>query len=333
MAGGDRAVGETPAPLRLGDPAVVLLRRLLAVEGRPLSLCSLGAPLEELSGIIETLCAHGAEVSLVPEVGLSASRSGRLSAAEFLACRKPGSWPAAALCLVSAGSTQDVAAHWAQRGFADGVVVSADYQTHGRGRQGRRWFSESGRNLLASFVLRDEHLHPLGALRVALAVYDALAPWVGDCLRLRWPNDVVAGGRKLAGTLIEPLPSGGAVVGVGINVNQSMQAVPGRVARPATSLLELLGRPVDRMEVLSALANELEGWCLRGRGDEGAILEAYRERCATLGRAITVVTRAGRVAGVATGLGAAGELLVDAGGSRRVALLAGDVVETRQGEE
>ncbi len=321
-------------PLSCSDPAVALLRLLLATEGQPLALetcCQqLGCAREELPAAVQALRAHGAEVSLLPGLGVSATRSGRLSAPEFLALRPPGSWPPAALCLAETHSTQEVTAHWAAHGFASGLLVTADFQTQGRGRHRRRWFSEPGKNLLCSMLLTDDQLHPLPALRVALAVHRALSAWVGEELQLRWPNDVVIRGRKLAGILIEPLPPG-AIVGVGINVNQSMQAVPGQLARPATSLADQLGHPVERLALLSALADAIQELCVTHAPSADAVLAQYRGHCATLGRRLTVATRAGRVVGRALDVGCNGELLVagdDGTPPRRV--FSGDVVETRQ---
>ena len=164
-------------------------------------------------------------------------------------------------------STNDRAAERARAGAPAGLVVAADAQTAGRGRQGRQWHSPAGENLYFSVVLRPARraaeIPPL-ALLMGAAVAEAVAR-LGVAPRLKWPNDVqlVDGAgrrRKLAGVLTEMASAGDrveqVVVGIGINVNTA--AFPAELAERATSLRAALGRPVDRADLLAAILGALE---------------------------------------------------------------------------
>jgi BirA family biotin operon repressor/biotin-[acetyl-CoA-carboxylase] ligase len=148
-------------------------------------------------------------------------------------------------------STQELA-----RGLPQGGVAACDVQTAGRGRLGRTWVSPPGAGILFSLSLEPrtppDRLPPL-TLVVADAVCAALAPEAA----VRWPNDVVADGRKLAGVLAE-VRGGRAVVGVGVNANLTEADLPAGARVAATSLLLLRGAPVDRAAVLADLLDEIE---------------------------------------------------------------------------
>jgi BirA family biotin operon repressor/biotin-[acetyl-CoA-carboxylase] ligase len=141
----------------------------------------------------------------------------------------------------------------------EGTVVAADVQTAGRGRLGRRWEAPAGTSLLFSTALVPavpaERLPGL-TLVAAQAVADALAT-TGVEPRLKWPNDVLLGGRKVAGILGEAR-DGRVVLGIGINVNISAGDLPRDALRPATSLLLETGAPLDRGELLAVTLAALE---------------------------------------------------------------------------
>jgi BirA family biotin operon repressor/biotin-[acetyl-CoA-carboxylase] ligase len=164
-------------------------------------------------------------------------------------------------------STSDRAAERARGGAPEGLVVAADRQTGGRGRLGRTWHSPAGENLYFSMVLRPvrppSEVPPL-TLLAGVAVADTLAA-LGARPRLKWPNDVLleddgGGWRKVAGILTEMSTEGErvghVVVGVGLNVNGA--DFPAELAASATSLRAIVGRPLDRAEVLAALLGALE---------------------------------------------------------------------------
>ncbi|NLF31623.1 MAG: biotin--[acetyl-CoA-carboxylase] ligase [Planctomycetes bacterium] len=170
------------------------------------------------------------------------------------------------ICFEVLDSTNDTAADSARQADSDGLVVLAERQRRGRGRGARAWLSEPGANVLMSVVLRDDASHlPAEPVTIAagMAVAEAVEAVLADpgACRLKWPNDVLLEGRKVAGILVEQRRGGSArslIVGIGINVN----AHPGddRVDRPATSLARRRGGPVDRVAVVRAVCRALDGW-------------------------------------------------------------------------
>jgi BirA family biotin operon repressor/biotin-[acetyl-CoA-carboxylase] ligase len=173
----------------------------------------------------------------------------------------------------------------AAAGAPHGTLVTAREQTAGRGRQGRAWVGPPGRALLLSVLVRE--LDDLLPLRAGLAV----ARIAGDDARIKWPNDVLLDGRKLAGILVEGRPQEGwAVIGIGLNVAVDHAALPPEV-RAAT-----LGRPPEALEptlaaLLEALAVEL--------GTPAPVTAAeLRRRDALLGRTVTWADGSGEGAGI-----------------------------------
>jgi len=142
----------------------------------------------------------------------------------------------------------------------EGALVVAEEQTAGRGRLGRSWFAPAGTSLLCSLQLRPdtptERLPELTGV-AARACADAIAALTGLEPALKFPNDVLVGGRKVAGILAEAR-DGRVVLGVGINVNLPADELPEDVDRPATSLLVETGRELDRAELLAELLERLE---------------------------------------------------------------------------
>ncbi len=222
----------------------------------------------------------------------------------------------------------------ARRGAPAGLVAVADHQTAGRGRLDRRWESPPGANLLVSILLRpqcegaDVHLCT-GA--VALAAADACREVAGVEAALKWPNDLLVGGSKLAGVLAEAEFTLGSlsavVVGIGINV-----AWPGPAGAGGTCLDQVAagGPPVDRSLLLDRLLGALGPRCglLDGPAGRRALAEEVRRRCATLGQAVRVIMPGQELTGRATAIDDAGHLVVEtATGPRLVA--AGDVVHLR----
>ncbi len=162
----------------------------------------------------------------------------------------------------SVSSTQDLARVEAAEGALEGTVVVAEEQIAGRGRLGRSWVSPPGANLYVTLVLRPsrERMRVLSMV-VPLAVSQAVEDTTGLSPRIKWPNDLLVEGRKLAGVLIDTEISGQtlqyALVGVGLNVNLDALAVP-EISTIATSLRQHLGREISREEVLAAFLNRFE---------------------------------------------------------------------------
>jgi BirA family transcriptional regulator, biotin operon repressor / biotin---[acetyl-CoA-carboxylase] ligase len=192
-------------------------------------------------------------------------------------------------------STNERARALAIAGAPHGTVVTAGEQTAGRGRQGRAWTASPGSALLMSVVLREpDELLPLAA---AVATCDALPL---DCA-IKWPNDIWAGGRKLAGILAEGRPrERWAVLGIGLNV--TTEEFPPELAGAATSL-RLEGVDTDPESVLSELTAALDRRLEDGRSE---LLAAWRERDALRGKAV----RWDGGEGTAAGIDDSGSLLV-----------------------
>jgi BirA family biotin operon repressor/biotin-[acetyl-CoA-carboxylase] ligase len=246
----------------------------------------------------------------------------------------------------------------ARAGAAEGTVAVADHQSAGRGRLGRRWEAPARANLLVSILLRPrlavDQLH-LCTVAVALAAVAACERGAGVVAELKWPNDLVVGGRKLGGILAEALPGatgsggvtpgpGAVVVGLGLNVGWPPAAGPGpgpgaEPAEPtgdsevlglATSLQQLAGSTVEPLVLLGLLLEDLEGRLgdLADAEGRARLSEEYRRRCVTVGQAVRVTLPGEVFTGTATDITPEGHLVVALStGSRTVA--AGDVVHLR----
>ncbi|HIJ73145.1 MAG TPA: biotin--[acetyl-CoA-carboxylase] ligase [Candidatus Hydrogenedentes bacterium] len=185
----------------------------------------------------------------------------------------------------------------------DGTVVVADCQIAGRGRQGRRWHSAPGLGLYLSVALDGPGEGLMFA--AALAVRDALRPYCRT--DVKWPNDVLAAGRKVCGILIEHKENL-AAVGIGINVHHRHEDFPEEIRDTATSLAMAAKRPLDRAEILRAVLTELDKRVilLRAGGLE-AIWREWADACALKGRKI----RCGDAEGVVTDIEPSGALCLD----------------------
>ncbi|MCW2985900.1 MAG: biotin--[acetyl-CoA-carboxylase] ligase [Conexibacter sp.] len=214
------------------------------------------------------------------------------------------------LHLRSVGSTSDRARELALAGAPHGALVTASAQTAGRGRQGRVWTTPPGTAVTMSVVLRDAP--PLLPLAAAVAV----AQTCGEDARIKWPNDVLVGGLKVAGILAEGRPhEGWAVLGIGVNVAVDVAALPRELRGKAGSL----GRsPADVEPFLSSL---LEALSRALALDTGALLDSWRARDALRGHDVSWSGGAG----VAAGIDGEGRLIVALPDGGRTALNAGEV--------
>lgn len=236
------------------------------------------------------------------------------------------------------GSTNEDVLAAAAAGAPEGLVVVAERQRSGRGRHGRAWAAPARAALTFSGLLRPTDIpaarHGWLPLLAGVAVADAIRRVARLDARLKWPNDVLIGERKVAGILSEAanadLPGAAVVVGIGVNVSQQLHELP---VPTATSLL-LEGAAIDREPLLRAVLRELAvrytSWrTSAGRPDVSAIDAAYAARSATLGRNVRVdLPAGGALEGTAVGLDEAGRLVVRAADVDHV-LAAGDVIHVR----
>ena len=229
--------------------------------------------------------------------------------------------PASIVRLDTVDSTQSVAFGLAERGAADRTVVVADQQLAGRGRRGRIWRAPAGTSLLASIIVRPrlpQALLPTFSPMTAVATAEALRRVAPVAARVKWPNDVLVGGKKIAGILLE---SRAPVIIIGVGVNLGQREFPPELAGRATSVALETGRAPDRETMLAALLEEFDAWRARlEREGFGAVREQWRMLSDTLGRHVAL----DGVTGIAVDLDVDGALLIDAAGTvRRV--IAGEI--------
>ena len=206
----------------------------------------------------------------------------------------------------------------ANSGAPEGTVVIAECQTAGRGRLGRRWVSPAGKGLLFSVLLRptlpmeEAHLLTLVAAAAAATAIEALS---GAAVKIKWPNDLFIGDRKVGGILMEVSGEQDevdwVVVGIGVNVNTEYSELPVALRRTATSLKMVTGHEVDRSDLLASLLLALEThYADATSGGFERALSAFRERDYLISRSVSVQTREGPVVGEASGIDERGALLV-----------------------
>lgn len=227
-------------------------------------------------------------------------------------------------------STNDTALAWLSEADAppDLAFVVAGQQTRGRGRMGRTWVTSATGALTVSFLLHP-HAEALTRLPLlgALAVCAALADFGIDAT-IKWPNDVQIAGLKIAGVLAEASWIGdtlrGAVIGIGVNLNEDFTGTP--LAATAGSVTPLTGRAIDRAELLAALYRHLAHWC--ARIDEAAFFAEWRARLNMIGQPVRVThgdDGRGLVEGTAEAVDPDGALIVRLADGRTQRLIAGDV--------
>ena len=235
------------------------------------------------------------------------------------------------------GSTSDRALELArQEKLVLPLLVLADRQTGGRGRGSNQWWGAEG-SLTFSLLLDARKLNiaseawPVLSLSTGLAICEALEDLVpGGDFGVKWPNDVYCAGRKLCGILIEsPSASAGrVVVGVGVNVNNSLAAAPRELQTTALSLADYLQRPLDMTAVLLALLSRLtERWQELGRGGFGPQAGDFRRRCVLDGRTIQVVSGPRTIIGRCLSIGDDGSLILQTE-SGREQIASGTVVSS-----
>ena len=231
------------------------------------------------------------------------------------------------------GSTNEDAKALASEGAPEGTVVIADEQTAGKGRMGRQWLSPNGSGLWFSVILRPNLLPaetPRLTLAAAVAVARAIRSETGLEAGIKWPNDVLVGGKKVCGILTEMSAEmdrvNYVVLGVGINVNFGTNPFPPGLREYATALDIELGKRVDRAAVLRAILHELEHWYLRYLA-EGAspVVREWKSLSVTLGRRVTAFTLRDSFEGVATDVDDDGGLIILRDDGRTEKLLSGDV--------
>ena len=230
-------------------------------------------------------------------------------------------------------STNAEALRCALEGAGEGTVIIAEAQRAGRGRQGRSWVSPPGRNLYLSLILRPAawrgHLGLL-AFVGGLAVVDVLQDFYGLSAALKWPNDVLLDGKKLAGVLVETVRDAElgltVVLGIGVNINMKAEDFPEDLRGRATSVALHLGNLSDR-SLFAARLLETLGNRYRGHMSAGpvSVIDSWKTRSITMGRRVVVHGQQGPVCGQAVGITDSGFLVLRAEDGRQQIVTAGDV--------
>ncbi len=227
-------------------------------------------------------------------------------------------------------STMQLAGEWARAGAPAGATVVTDHQTAGRGRRGRNWQDPPGEALLMSIVLRPRlEAGAAGWLPLAVAVGAARAvrEVTGGAPGIKWPNDLLHEGRKLAGILVELTLDEQdvryAVAGLGVNVHQT--AFPAEIAGRATSLRQALGYRGTRAELMATLVPGVLGAVEELELDPPRLRDAWRAQSVTLGREVEIRTSHGGVRGLALDVDEIGRIVLETPDGRRQAYAAGEI--------
>jgi BirA family biotin operon repressor/biotin-[acetyl-CoA-carboxylase] ligase len=217
----------------------------------------------------------------------------------------------------SIGSTNDRAKELAAKA-EEGTVIVAEEQTSGKGRLGRSWSSPGRKGIYASIILKPD-MEPFNAAKLTLLGAASVALALEDCgieSQIKWPNDIIIGGKKVAGILTEMSCELGIVnyiiLGIGINVNQSVEELPPELVDKATSLRIAEGKAIKRKHLLAQVLNRLDELYvqLKETGDIEQALDICRERSAVIGKDIIVIQGRKQRPGHAVSINHDGELMV-----------------------
>jgi len=218
----------------------------------------------------------------------------------------------------STSSTNCLAAEYANDKGNDGLVIFAEEQTAGRGRGANKWLSPKGTSILCSILLMENRLEPeLLTLACAVAVADTL----GHHTKIKWPNDIILGGRKIAGILLESKSVNDStcfIIGIGINCHQRKDDLGPELQNLATSLDIRTGSVCDRNVVAKRLLASIEHWLGRAEKNSKKIIKKWRKLSTLLNQRITVIYNDKKFTGTCTGIDPQKGLILqlDTGGIR-----------------
>jgi BirA family biotin operon repressor/biotin-[acetyl-CoA-carboxylase] ligase len=230
-------------------------------------------------------------------------------------------------------STNDIVDKLARDGVKEGVVVFAESQTKGRGRLGRKWLSPSKKGLWFSILLRPD-LRPQEMTQLtvasATALRRAIQAHTGLRSEIKWPNDVLIGGKKVAGILTELTAELDrvkyAILGIGVDVNLNQSDFPSELRKSTTSLKAELGKPVSRPELAVAILRELDRDYARLCGGRfQALADEWEEHCETIGHRVKIRIGERQIRGRAESLGEDGVLLLRTDHGHLERIVGGDV--------
>jgi len=229
--------------------------------------------------------------------------------------------------LPEVNSTQLVIKKLAVQDAPQGIVAVSERQTHGRGRRGREWSSPRGKNLYFSVLLRPKLAYgdiQLLNLAASLAVRGALEEDYGVAAEIKWPNDVLANGKKICGILSEAAGEPDSVyhivTGVGVNVNLAHEDLSHEIAETATSVFMESGKMAARPLLLARIFSRLSAFIemLGAKNGKTRLLRFYRENCATLGKEVIIIEDDKKYLGIARDITEQGAIIVSVDGVDKI---------------
>ncbi len=246
---------------------------------------------------LDMLTGAGLDIENSPAEGVRLARCGRLIGHLIERNLPTSRIGRSVVCYDQVNSTNDIAFDAARSGKSDGLVVLAESQRKGRGRQGRKWLDKPATNIACSILLINDSgrlAHEPLTIATGLAVSQAIDQCCGLQSELKWPNDVLLDGEKVSGVLIELRNTSRAAVVLGVGINANFAPPSNQVDRPATSLAAQTGQPIERIEIIRALLIYLDYWVAKiTQGELDELRQAWVSRCPMINQRITVAS-AGR---------------------------------------
>jgi len=231
-------------------------------------------------------------------------------------------------------STNDIAMELsARKKDPEGIVVIADTQTKGRGRFGREWISPPGVNCYFTVILRPsvpQNDLTLFTLMAAIAVVSAIREFTGLKAEIKWPNDILLNGKKTGGILTEARSARGRIglmaVGIGININMSLNDLPEDIRAFSTSLAAESGKYFNRAGLLGKILKELERYYkILLKGNKRALINDWLRLNSTIGNKVIVKDNDKIMSGIAENINESGELMIKLVSGKIETVRAGDV--------
>lgn len=283
--------------------------------------------------VINQLKEEGYEIESVPRKGYRILSRPDVVTKEAVASRLETKWAGRQICsLPTVDSTNNEAGRLAENGALEGTLVLAEEQTGGKGRRGRSWMTPAGSAVAMSLILRPD-IPPSRAsmltLVMGLAVADACRSFCGVDAKIKWPNDIVADGRKICGILTEMSSEIDYIrhIIIGAGINTKVEQFPEELKKTAVSLHEITGERPDRAGLIAACMQQFEQYyeIFLKKQDLSLLKDAYNERLAGIGGTVSVLGTQEQYSGISEGIDEMGELLVRREDGRIETVYAGEV--------